>query len=530
MGVPPLDILAKSHRARLATTPGAESLGERTWSDLDLDSVFSKIDRTVSTLGRQALYHRLRVTTPPAELTAFDALVSRMSEDAAGCERAAAALGRLQDPHGYDPWWMGQPSSVENRPWYAVFPFLTGGAILSVFLIPISVAPVLAMLAVNLIVRLVSNQHIGQITRSFRQLAPIIGAAQSLRFLTGDDIHLLVQPIARDTARLRRLKFLSRWSNDNVLMLTHPANPLAVIVNDVLGVIYEYVNTLFLIDASGVYFGVNDLRVHGGALLRVVAAIGEVDAAIAIARYRESQPVWSRPVFTDDGQVSATDLCHPLLDAPTPNSVDFHLGEGVLITGSNMSGKSTFLRTVGVNAVLAQTINTCLAREYRAPRFRVCSSIGRADSLLAGKSYYVVEVEALVALIQSSESREPHLILLDELFHGTNAVERIAAADAVLRSLIRDEDRPKPHLVIAATHDLELISLLAKTYADYHFGGSIGADGPFFDHRLMAGASGTRMAIALLRQKGAPQHLLQTAEATARRLDDQRSNVTIKVI
>jgi DNA mismatch repair ATPase MutS len=100
-------------------------------------------------------------------------------------------------------------------------------------------------------------------------------------------------------------------------------------------------------------------------------------------------------------------------------------------------------------------------------------------------------------------------------------VERIAAADAVLRSLIADEDGAKPHLVIAATHDRELLSLLASEYAPYHFGDSIGPDGPMFDHELKAGPSTTRTALALLRQKGAPQRVLDRAEATAERLDSR---------
>src|SRR5688572_33307366 len=99
----------------------------------------------------------------------------------------------------------------------------------------------------------------------------------------------------------------------------------------------------------------------------------------------------------------------------------------MLVTGSNMSGKSTFLRTLGVNAVLAQTINMCLARDYRAPIFHVRSCIGRSDDLIRGTSYYVAEVEALLDPVRVSAARAPHLFLLDELFRGTNAVERIAA-------------------------------------------------------------------------------------------------------
>jgi hypothetical protein len=521
MKTPTHENLAESHRARLALSPGSVALDDRTWSDLDLDAVFSKIDHTASTLGQQALYHRLRSTYSSEHLAAFEALVDRFATNANDRARARRSVGKLRDPQGYNLWWMGQPKAIDARPWFAVFPVLTVAALVGIALIPISAIPVVAILAINLFVRAVTHHDIGRITRAFRQLAPVIAAAQSLRFLAGDASPAIGRTLVEDAARLRRLKMLSRWANENPLMLSLSANPLAMMANDFVSVVYEYVNTLLLLDATGVYFGARDLRLHCAALLRVVGAIGDVDAATSVAQYRETQPLWVRPGFSDDGAVVAVDLCHPLLNAPVANSISLHLGEGVLVTGSNMSGKSTFLRTIGVNAVMAQTINTCIAREYRSPRFRVRSSIGRKDSLLEGKSYYVVEVEALVELLQASQSREPHLILLDELFHGTNTVERIAAGDAVLHSLLAEGRERKPHVVIAATHDLELMSLLSGVYAAYHFGDAISDAGPVFDHRLKAGASTNRTALALLRQKGAPAGLLERADATAGRLDQR---------
>jgi DNA mismatch repair ATPase MutS len=194
----------------------------------------------------------------------------------------------------------------------------------------------------------------------------------------------------------------------------------------------------------------------------------------------------------------------------------------VLVTGSNMSGKSTWLRTVGVSAVLAQTVNTCLATEYEAPVFNVRSCIGRADDLEAGKSYYLVEVEALLGLVRASADASPHLFLLDELFRGTNAVERIAAGEAVLRELIGDGNDLKPHIVVAATHDGELVDLVKDRYAAYHFGDAIGPNGLMFDYHLLSGPATTRNAITLLQLQGAPESLVNHALARAAALDHER--------
>ena len=200
----------------------------------------------------------------------------------------------------------------------------------------------------------------------------------------------------------------------------------------------------------------------------------------------------------------------------------------MVVTGSNMSGKSTFLRTVGVNAVLAQTTHTCLARLYRAPVFHVRSCIGKADDLLAGKSYYIVEVEALLELVRASDDTAPHLFLLDELFRGTNAVERIGAGQAVLVELLQARRGvPKPHVVLAATHDGELVDLVSDTFDAYHFGDSVGPDGLMFDHRLQPGPATTRNAIALLRLHGAPETLVARAVTTSEVLDRQRGTTLV---
>src|SRR6185295_18704628 len=118
---------------------------------------------------------------------------------------------------------------------------------------------------------------------------------------------------------------------------------------------------------------------RGPQLLRVIEAVGEIDAAIAVASFRSGAGVWVRPRFGPPvSRAAFADLRHPLVEAAVPNSIALAPPRGVLVTGSNMSGKSTFLRTVGINVVLAQTINTCLARAYEAPVYQIRSCIGRA--------------------------------------------------------------------------------------------------------------------------------------------------------
>jgi DNA mismatch repair ATPase MutS len=152
----------------------------------------------------------------------------------------------------------------------------------------------------------------------------------------------------------------------------------------------------------------------------------------------------------------------------------------------------------------------------------VQSCIGRSDDLVAGKSYYLVEVEQVVTRLQASQSCAPHLFILDELFRGTNAVERIAAGEAVLRELLAANPRRSPHFVFAATHDAELVAMLHDVYDPFHFADTMTDEGLVFEYRLQPGAATTRNAIALLASRGAPAAVVDRALALTATIERQR--------
>jgi hypothetical protein len=521
-----LDAIRDSHRSR-AAGEGSAALDDRTWNDLHLDDVFAVLDRTMSTLGQHALYHRLRGVPTGRHLEPFEALVTRMSDDAPARERAQLALGRLTDPRGYDLWWLGQRDVLAPSRWHVVFPLLGLLTFALALALPfhLSLIPLfLLMVGVNVAVRNATDRQVRDVAVTFRQLAPVIAGAQALGFLEGPAIDPIVTPLRTEAPGLNRLKTIARWVSGDPFMLSVKPGPFAVVGTDLVSVVYDYLNVMFLLDVNGVYFGAAELRARGAVLLRVMAAAGDVDAAIAVASYRAGHDDWTRPRFLPPGaDATLTDVWHPLVDQAVPNSIVMPSGRGVLVTGSNMSGKSTFLRTVGVNAVLAQTIHTCLATEYAAPIFHVRSSIGRSDDLLGGKSYYLVEVESLIALVQASQDDAPHLILLDELFRGTNAVERIAAGQAVLRELVSGGGNTR-HVVIAATHDGELVDLLPDLFAAVHFGDTVQGEGMVFDHLLKPGPATSRNAIALLKMNGAPERMIHDALDCAAVLDHARAS------
>lgn len=201
------------------------------------------------------------------------------------------------------------------------------------------------------------------------------------------------------------------------------------------------------------------------------------------------------------------ELYHPLLEKPVPPYTFEFDNKGALITGSNASGKSTFLRTIGINSIFAQTLYMVLAKDYSSSYFRLFTSIGTTDSIVDGDSYFMAEAKALKRIIDSLYSKEPILCILDEIFRGgTNTAERISAATVSLNYM---SDRNA--CTIAATHDLELTTLVNDKYDNYHFIETIRDKDMIFDYILRNGPCNSRNAIAILEYLDYPKEIYENA-------------------
>ena len=243
----------------------------------------------------------------------------------------------------------------------------------------------------------------------------------------------------------------------------------------------------------------------------------ELECDVAVGAFRKSMGEdWCVPKLQEAAAgklfLCAKRLYHPLLKEPVPNSLDVR--RGVLLTGSNASGKSTFLRAVAVNALLGQTVHTCAATAYQAPFYRIYSSISLRDDLEGGDSYYMVEIKAVKRILDQArqERKRPVLCFVDEVLRGTNTVERIAASTQIMKKLAGGHV-----LCFAATHDVELTRLLEKEYENFHFEERIEENDIFFPYKLMDGPATTRNAIALLRMLGYEEDITARAEEMAER-------------
>lgn len=204
----------------------------------------------------------------------------------------------------------------------------------------------------------------------------------------------------------------------------------------------------------------------------------------------------------------AQDIYNPLLTRPVTNSINTIAS--ILITGSNATGKSTYLRTIGLNAILAQTIYTVCAKSYSASFFTIMSSMSLRDNIYRGESYYMMEIKALKRILDAINAEIPILCCIDEVLRGTNTIERIAASSKILESLAKSNV-----LCLVASHDLELTYIVEDSYKNYHFQERVDSYGVVCDFKLYAGRSYTRNAINLLKFMGYSEDIIDDAKSRA---------------
>jgi DNA mismatch repair ATPase MutS len=250
-------------------------------------------------------------------------------------------------------------------------------------------------------------------------------------------------------------------------------------------------------------------RRFGAPMRQWLEAWGEFEALLAVATYaaEHEENVW--PEIVDGGALfEAKGMVHPLLWRKDAVANDVALGSGVgagvqflLISGSNMAGKSTLLRAMGANAVLGLAGASVPARGLRMSALRIGASLGIGDSLAEGKSKFLAEVERLRDLLAlARETPGESLFLIDEVFSGTNSLDRRVAAEAVLRGLLE-----AGAVGALSTHDLalaELAEIAALGGRNVHMASSDESDPLGFDYLLKAGVNRTTNGLAIVRLLG----------------------------
>ncbi|HVF95755.1 MAG TPA: hypothetical protein VM871_00455, partial [Flavisolibacter sp.] len=234
------------------------------------------------------------------------------------------------------------------------------------------------------------------------------------------------------------------------------------------------------------------------------AAVAEMEVLHSLATLQFNQPAWPFPVLEKEHfTLKGKDIGHPLLSHQQRVGNDFEV-KGMprieLITGSNMAGKSTFLRSLGVNVVLAQIGAPVCAASFHLSPVQLVSSMRIADNLAENTSTFYAELKKLRTIIERVRLHEDLLILLDEILRGTNSLDRHKGSAALIRQLVKEEA-----VAVIATHDVELAAMqttFPTVVSNYHFDVQVEGEELYFDYKLKPGVCKSLNASILMKKIG----------------------------
>lgn len=480
-----------------------------TWNDLGMDEIFKRMNYTLSATGEEYLYYTLRtLSRDREELERFEKKVSFFGEHPDERVRFQFRMNQLGYTGKFSLYdyidnldYLGERS---NRKHYIPDLLFLPLAALCGINFPVGIAGIAVLMICNIISYFKEKGEIDPYIISFAYVIRLLGVCDELEKIGLSGCREELEQIRIHKKKLQAMRRNSFWVMNSSSVRGGNAS------GDIIGILMDYIRMVFHVDLIKFNKMLSVLREHAGDVDGLISAVGYMETAVAVWIFRESlEDGWCRPEFVHEGGVELEDGYHPLLEQPVKNSIS--AGRGVLLTGSNASGKSTFLKTVAINAILAQSVNTCAADRYRAPLFRVYSSMALRDDLVGGESYYIVEIKALKRILDAAASGEgPVLCFVDEVLRGTNTVERIAASTQILMSLGK-----AGIFCFAATHDVELTELLQEEFENYHFEEDVRDGDISFNYRLQAGKASSRNAIRLLELMGYDREIIAQATRQA---------------
>ncbi|MCC3864909.1 DNA mismatch repair protein MutS [Terrisporobacter petrolearius] len=480
-----------------------KGIDDITWSDLSMDDVYKKINNTQSSAGREVLYDILRNPLYSLkELKKRNSIIEYFMnnfEERLKLQLILSNLGNNYDANTTLCLFLEEDNSKNRLKFYKI---LRAIPFISLLLMVINKSFLLiTMLSIALNIFISFNNKNRKIDVSgFTYIIKTINVAFKIKDMKINVLDNNLKDIAQDLEKVKKIKKKSISKNPNSILSD-------------LNFFSEYANMITLSELI-TYEKVKETIIKNKEYLKsIYEYVGGVDALISISSFRTSLDYYSKPQFStstkkEDNIINFEELYHPLINNPVSNTLN--INKGVLITGSNASGKSTFIKSVAINQILCQSIYTSCSKKYEGTFFNIYTSMALKDDVLKEESYYMVEIKSLKRIIDKCDENIPCLCFVDEILRGTNTVERIASSSEVLSHLNKSNT-----ICIAATHDIELTYLLENEYDNYHFEEEITDDDIVFDYRLNKGRAKSRNAIKLLSLIGYEQNIVEKAHEKA---------------
>lgn len=479
------------------------SIDDITWNDLDMDTIFMLMNHTKSSAGEEYLYHRLRTPELNGEKFQRDEELIQYfmehEEERIKLQVAFSKMGNTGKYSIYDYLEFLDILGKRDNAKHIVADLMYIPAIALTLIMPAyGIIFLIALMIYNMLTYSREKSEIQPYITSFFYVLRVVKSVGVIDKLNID----ILKP---NTDFLNKKRQIFRNFERRSKKLTNEesnADPFAI-----FSVYFKMITHSDIIIFNNIY---HDIKRHTQDIDDILTGTGYLESIIAIGAFRKSIDVYCLPQFNNVGILEANNLFHPMIMNPVKNS--FSCKRGMLLTGSNASGKSTFLKTVAINAILAQTIHTCMADEFNTEFYRVFSSMALSDDLEGGDSYYIVEIKSLKRILDAVALTHdnPVLCFVDEVLRGTNTVERIAASTQILKSLAGKNVK-----CFAATHDIELTHLLEEIFDNNHFEEQVMEGDVVFHYKLLNGRATTRNAIKLLSIIGYNEKIIESAEDLA---------------
>jgi len=483
---------------------GRTGIDDITWNDLDMDRLFCRMDYTYSATGEEMLYRILRCPCEDeAQLSERERLIGYFMnhpDERVALQLLFAQIGRTGKYSIYE--YMDYLSNLgerKNTRHYLVLALMVVSLVVCFWNAGAGLLILAMLLCYNLVTYFKEKGDIDPYITTFAYVLRVLRMESKFSACGVDAISDLVEQM--DNRRKKFGKF-SRFSSLLMYQNTMSGNPLDIFL--------DYVRMGLHLNLIKFNTMLAECKKYKEDIIAIIETMGYIESMISVGAYRASLAQYCQPDFGEpEATMSAMQIYHPLLTEPVANS--FEIERGMLLTGSNASGKSTFLKTVAVAQIMAQTVHTVCAKEYRTSFYRVYTSMALRDDLAGSESYFIVEIKALKRIIDAAkEDAAPVLCFVDEVLRGTNTVERIAAASQILQQLSEDGV-----FCFAATHDIELTMLLEERYENYHFEEAIEDNDVKFNYLLENGRATSRNAIKLLAVLGYEKKIISKAEQRA---------------
>ncbi len=493
---------------KASTSESSHLLSDKVCNDLDFEEFFMFLDRTNSKVGQQYLYHHLRTINEENEISEQEEeLIQKIDEDEQFRMLLEKQLSKLNQTESFYIAKLFQDKPIEAPRWHSFIPFLSALSLISVISLLFSTAMVFVvpvLIIINMGIHYRNKNNLNHYISSLPELVKLQAVARSL---SGHDSDFFKdKKLEKSIAAIDKVK--------KHFFLFQMENKVQGDITNLSWGLLEIIKIILVLEPILFFKALNRIKWNQKQISFLYNAVGRLDMLYSISSLRHGTQEYCLPSFynPEDG-IKAQGIYHPLIENCVRNDINT-VGKSILLTGSNMSGKTTFIRTVSVNVITAMALNTCFAKAIQLPKMRLMSAIRISDDLMNEKSYYFEEVSTIKEMITCSEQNYVHLFLLDEIFKGTNTIERISAGKAVLSYLAGHNN-----LVFVSTHDIELADLLKDEYDLYHFSEIISNDKVDFDYKLKEGKLKTRNAIRILDINQYPKTIIQEAKMLAEKLD-----------